>query len=137
VITFECTALLEESIEVKVVYVGNPGDNSEDQDLDTVEVGPIEVGISTAELGGKPNLAIINPELLREVWPRCVAQEFPFFSSDPLPSAGYGNSVDRVVSGARVCKGRCSGVPERYLETKKNFIFRSGITSTTDTRTKR
>mmetsp|Transcript_3863 Transcript_3863/g.15340 ORF Transcript_3863/g.15340 Transcript_3863/m.15340 type:complete len:255 (-) Transcript_3863:327-1091(-) len=45
-ITFECLEELREDLEWKIVYVGSAGDESKDQTLEEVMVGPVPVGTS-------------------------------------------------------------------------------------------
>ncbi|KAK2569899.1 Histone chaperone ASF1 [Acropora cervicornis] len=46
-ITFECTEELNEDLEWKIIYVGSAENDSYDQVLDSVWVGPVPVGTHT------------------------------------------------------------------------------------------
>jgi len=45
-ITFECIAPLKEDLEWKMIYVGSADDDSYDQELESVLVGPVEMGVN-------------------------------------------------------------------------------------------
>eukprot|EP00939_MAST-03C_sp_MAST-3C-sp1_P005541 g5541.t1 len=45
-ITFECLKHLPDDLEWKVIYVGSAGDGKYDQELDSILVGPIPVGVN-------------------------------------------------------------------------------------------
>lgn len=53
-ITFECLETLEEDLEWKLVYVGSAGDDSKDQVLEEVMVGPVPLGTSKFVLEADP-----------------------------------------------------------------------------------
>ncbi|KAJ8605204.1 hypothetical protein CTAYLR_000428 [Chrysophaeum taylorii] len=53
-ITFECLESLEDDLEWKIVYVGSAGDESKDQTLEEVMVGPVPVGTSKFALQAEP-----------------------------------------------------------------------------------
>jgi histone chaperone ASF1 len=44
-ITFECLQELQDDLEWKIIYVGNAEDSTQDQVLEEVMVGPVQVGI--------------------------------------------------------------------------------------------
>ena len=43
-VTFECISILEDDLEWKIIYVGSANDESQDQVLEEVLVGPIPLG---------------------------------------------------------------------------------------------
>eukprot|EP01134_Creolimax_fragrantissima_P007338 CFRG7338T1 len=45
-ITFECSSLLSDDLEFKFIYVGSAEDKRYDQELDSILVGPVPVGLS-------------------------------------------------------------------------------------------
>eukprot|EP01134_Creolimax_fragrantissima_P007339 CFRG7339T1 len=45
-ITFECSTLLTDDLEFKIIYVGSAESEMYDQELDTILVGPVPVGVS-------------------------------------------------------------------------------------------
>eukprot|EP01113_Clastostelium_recurvatum_P000595 TRINITY_DN10277_c0_g1_i1.p1 TRINITY_DN10277_c0_g1~~TRINITY_DN10277_c0_g1_i1.p1 ORF type:complete len:227 (-),score=47.96 TRINITY_DN10277_c0_g1_i1:60-740(-) len=53
-IRVECIKELEEDVEWKVVYVGSASDNQYDQELDSVMVGPMHVGLMEFVLAVDP-----------------------------------------------------------------------------------
>ncbi|KAF2641415.1 histone deposition protein Asf1 [Massarina eburnea CBS 473.64] len=65
-ITFECLEQLQKDLEWKLTYVGSATSNEHDQELDSVLVGPIPVGINKfAFKADPPNLSRIpNSEII-------------------------------------------------------------------------
>ncbi len=53
-ITFECLKELAEDLEWKMVYVGSAESESYDQELDSVLVGPVPLGINRFVFQGDP-----------------------------------------------------------------------------------
>eukprot|EP00158_Paraphelidium_tribonemae_P000836 Partr_v1_DN23521_c0_g1_i1_m14190 putative ASF1 anti-silencing function 1 homolog len=45
-ITFECIAPLEEDLEWKIIYVGSADSAQHDQELDSIMVGPVPLGVN-------------------------------------------------------------------------------------------
>eukprot|EP00127_Corallochytrium_limacisporum_P003082 Clim_evm11s146 gene=Clim_evmTU11s146 len=45
-ISFECLGSLDDDLEFKLVYVGSPDNVSYDQELDSILVGPVPVGLN-------------------------------------------------------------------------------------------
>ncbi|GJJ73354.1 histone chaperone ASF1 [Entomortierella parvispora] len=45
-ITFECIAPIDADLEWKIIYVGSADSNAHDQVLESIEVGPIPVGVN-------------------------------------------------------------------------------------------
>jgi len=45
-ISFECIAPLKEDLEWKMIYVGSADDDTHDQELESVLVGPVELGLN-------------------------------------------------------------------------------------------
>jgi len=52
-ITVNCAAPLPDDLEFRVVWVSSPSDDSLDQELESVLVGPVPVGVSRFELETK------------------------------------------------------------------------------------
>ncbi|PSN62831.1 histone deposition protein Asf1 [Corynespora cassiicola Philippines] len=65
-ITFECLEQLQKDLEWKLTYVGSATSNEYDQELDSVLVGPIPVGVNKfAFTAGPPDLSRIpNSEII-------------------------------------------------------------------------
>ena len=62
-ITFECTMKLETDIEWRMVFVGDAQDESKDQILDSVEIGPLEIATMKFEFSAPPpNLYLVPKE---------------------------------------------------------------------------
>lgn len=53
-ITFECLESLQKDLEWKLTYVGSATSNEHDQELDSVLVGPIPVGINKFQFSAQP-----------------------------------------------------------------------------------
>eukprot|EP00656_Telonema_subtile_P031364 TRINITY_DN34334_c0_g1_i1.p1 TRINITY_DN34334_c0_g1~~TRINITY_DN34334_c0_g1_i1.p1 ORF type:complete len:220 (-),score=34.48 TRINITY_DN34334_c0_g1_i1:87-746(-) len=59
-ISFECIAPLKEDLEWKMIYVGSADDDTHDQELESVLVGPVEMGLNRFVFqGDAPNPALI------------------------------------------------------------------------------
>lgn len=61
-VTFECAHALEEDLEWKITYVGSAEDESRDQVLEEVLVGPVPVGTNKFVFQSEP----ANPDLIPE-----------------------------------------------------------------------
>ncbi|KAL0480455.1 histone chaperone ASF1A [Acrasis kona] len=53
-VTFECVEELKEDLEWKLVYVGSSEDDAQDQELDSIMVGPINVGTNQFTFSANP-----------------------------------------------------------------------------------
>ncbi|KAJ1959294.1 Histone chaperone asf1 [Dispira parvispora] len=53
-ITFECIQQLEDDLEFKVIYVGSAENSLQDQELESVLVGPVPVGVNKFTLTADP-----------------------------------------------------------------------------------
>eukprot|EP00039_Didymoeca_costata_P023704 m.7968 g.7968 ORF g.7968 m.7968 type:complete len:206 (-) comp3809_c0_seq1:111-728(-) len=67
-VTFECSAALEHDIEWKVIYVGSAESEEHDQELESIMVGPVPIGVSRFVLEAPaPNTQKIPPLEIRGV----------------------------------------------------------------------
>ena len=106
-VTFECIQELQDDLEWKVVYVGNAEDNSGDQVLEEVMVGPVAMGINRFVLqADPPNPAMIsNSDLIgvTVILISCAYMDHKFVQigyyvnneyAEPFDPEAYPNPVD-------------------------------------------
>ncbi|KAJ1975089.1 Histone chaperone asf1 [Dimargaris verticillata] len=53
-ITFECIEPLQDDLEFKLIYVGSADNSLQDQELESVLVGPVPVGVNKFTLAADP-----------------------------------------------------------------------------------
>ncbi|KAH0483383.1 MAG: uncharacterized protein KVP18_004096 [Porospora cf. gigantea A] len=63
VVTFESRANLQEELDWRLIYVGDPTDTSEDQELECISLGPITAGhLRFTMIADPPDFTKIDPD---------------------------------------------------------------------------
>jgi len=85
---FDCLAPgIQESLEWKLVYISDPTDDSKDQELECVDVGPVTIGQNKFVFeGAAPDASLIDA---KNMWGMTVIMLKGYYKDEEFASVGY------------------------------------------------